>query len=618
MKSNFFPGKSKLGLSALTAALALAGFAGYALAQEGYSHVRIVRLSFTQGTVSIQRPGSSQWEAAPTNTPIEEGFAVSTAADSYAEVQFENSSTARLGEQSEIDFTQLALAPSGAKINRMQLAGGYATFTVKPASGDVYEVTTADSTLSPSGNTTFRVDLNAALERVEVFKGIVNVSSSYGSSQLTQNDVLVIQPGTDQAYVVTHGITKDAWDKWVESRQQVLSAQYNQQGIQGTNPYPAYSSMYGWNDLMYYGNWNFVPGYGYGWCPYVGASWVPYSFGSWAWYSGFGWTWISAEPWGWVPYHYGYWSFISGSGWYWFPNHFNTWSPALVSWVQGSNWVGWRPKIAPGHGPACTGSTRCFIAVGTPKFQGGQMISPADTLNVNPSEGRSVGAPSIAPLSATGRERGRIGVAGQAALNRDKTTWTTAVGTAQKSGSGNGLTANDRRRPRFGSQAPSVVLPSAVSGATNSPVAPRRGIVYDAGSGGYVNDPNSAANANPPASAGSAPAPQQEEHHFNFFGLFGHRNAPNNAPSSSEAGAAPRSSRSPSTGEARRAPSSSSTPRSVSVPQSQPSYHSTPAPAPAPAPSYSGGSFGGGGGGGGGRSAGVARGGASRGGGRPH
>ena len=40
------------------------------------------------------------------NTPIQEGFALSTWPNSFAEVEFENGSTARLGELSKVDFTQ--------------------------------------------------------------------------------------------------------------------------------------------------------------------------------------------------------------------------------------------------------------------------------------------------------------------------------------------------------------------------------------------------------------------------------------------------------------------------------------------------------------------------------
>ena len=49
-----------------------------------YSHARVVRLSFVEGTVTVQRPDVADWAEAPMNTPIQEGFKLSTAEDSFA------------------------------------------------------------------------------------------------------------------------------------------------------------------------------------------------------------------------------------------------------------------------------------------------------------------------------------------------------------------------------------------------------------------------------------------------------------------------------------------------------------------------------------------------------
>jgi hypothetical protein len=46
-------------------------------AETEYSHARIVRLSFVEGTVTVLRP-ASDWANAPVNTPIQEGFQLST------------------------------------------------------------------------------------------------------------------------------------------------------------------------------------------------------------------------------------------------------------------------------------------------------------------------------------------------------------------------------------------------------------------------------------------------------------------------------------------------------------------------------------------------------------
>src|SRR5208337_3115663 len=80
---------------------------------QSYSHARIVRLSFVEGHVTVQRPDVQAWAEAPVNTPLQEGFELSSGENSFAEIQFENGATIRLGQRSLLDFTQLQLAPDG-------------------------------------------------------------------------------------------------------------------------------------------------------------------------------------------------------------------------------------------------------------------------------------------------------------------------------------------------------------------------------------------------------------------------------------------------------------------------------------------------------------------------
>src|SRR5580700_10156642 len=75
--------------------------------KQGVSGVRVVRLSYVSGTVAVKRPGETKWTKALVNTPVQEGFEVLTSTGSFAEVEFENCSTVRLGELSHLAFTQL-------------------------------------------------------------------------------------------------------------------------------------------------------------------------------------------------------------------------------------------------------------------------------------------------------------------------------------------------------------------------------------------------------------------------------------------------------------------------------------------------------------------------------
>ncbi len=138
---------------------------------QSYSHARIVRLSFVEGNVTVQRPDVQAWAEAPVNTPLQEGFKLSTGENSFAEIQFENGGTIRLGQLALLDFTELELAPNGGKINHVELRQGYATFHPLPSRlGESLQVGTPYGTLIAQGGTQFRVDLDQGLERVEVFR----------------------------------------------------------------------------------------------------------------------------------------------------------------------------------------------------------------------------------------------------------------------------------------------------------------------------------------------------------------------------------------------------------------------------------------------------------------
>jgi hypothetical protein len=452
---------------------------------EGYSHARIVRLSFAEGEVTVQRPDVAEWSTAPVNTPIQEGFQLSTAESGFAEVEFENSSTARLGQLSLLEFTQLALMPSGGKVNRLTLRQGYATFNVIPEGEDFYEVKAGSATLTPSGKTRFRVDYDEGVLQVKVFKGSVEVLSPEGNGTLGKDTVLEVRPGTDEPFLISQGITKDAWDEWVEERENRVRVARSQGPAV---PYSTAASdlLYGWMDLLSFGNWYSLPGYGWGWLPMADYGWAPFTYGRWCWYPGFGYVWISSEPWGWLPYHYGSWIYQPGLGWCWIPGDFGFWSPAVVNWYRGPGWIGWAP-MSPRLGGTqnnCPQPQGCVTRVNDDAFRGGRPVRPNRLREVDVREGRPVERPDIAPDRAgmlPGSPR---------------------IGTAAVSGTRG---AERVGRIPLGS-GPERGVPGAATGAT-----PASGIVYDREQRRYVNGagPGAAPAVNTPAGRLGRPGPAQ-------------------------------------------------------------------------------------------------------------
>ena len=372
-------------------------------ADQEYSRVRIVRLSFVEGTVTLLRPGSTNWANASVNTPIEEGFQVLTDKASFAEVQFENGSTVRAGELSLLKFDQLGRTESGDLLNKITLDHGYGTVRTTPENTAVFELRSGDATFTPQGKAEFRVDWEQGKIRVEVFKGSVDVSSPESSTTLAKNEVLEITPGGAEAPALSQNIKRDDWDAWVAARDQQEQESAATQPPGGAIPgAPAY----GWSDLNQYGTWSYVDSCGYGWLPNAASNWSPFGFGQWSMYPGFGYTWISYEPWGWLPYHYGAWQMDPTLGWAWCPTGGGAWggglgwiwSPAIVTWYQGPGWVGWAPlPIHPISGTGLHPPRRPvgLNAVNVRTFEKGGPITSREFVGVDTTEGKPVQMPSV-------------------------------------------------------------------------------------------------------------------------------------------------------------------------------------------------------------------------------
>jgi hypothetical protein len=481
-------------------------FASTVYRAQEYSHARIVRLSFVEGVVTVEGPDVEEWAEALVNTPIQEGFKVSTGEGGFAEVEFENASTARLGQYSLLEFTQLVLAPSGGKVNRLTLHQGYATFNFIPEDGDFYEVTAGEATLTPHGKARFRIDMEEGLLLVKVFKGSVEISSPEGSGTVGKNAMLELRRGEEPVFQITQGITKDAWDEWVEDRESQVELVRHREGISVPYSNDVTSLLYGFVDLAHFGEWVVLPGYGTGWVPYVNGGWAPYTFGRWCWYPSYGYTWISREPWGWLPYHYGQWIYQPGYGWCWLPTNFNTWSPALVTWYRGPGWVGWSPQGSPRLGtatPNCSSPGGCGATVSEETFRHGRPVTPDGLLRINTTtEGRPIGRPDIEP--------GR-----QARLPGEPYRRTGAPALAQQPVSRRVDTSAGReisgRTPQTAPVVSSPVgqqlssSPTSQPGASAERGASSRGIVFDPVERRYVNNP--ATVSRPPAKSAHQAAP---------------------------------------------------------------------------------------------------------------
>jgi hypothetical protein len=288
------------------------------------SQVRIVRLSDLDGDVQIDH--GTGYEKALRNMPITQGVKLWTKAGGLAEVEFEDGSTVRLTPDTQVEFPQLALHESGAKVSTVVLHQGTAYFNVGKQKKDEFTVEFGDQHVAVKDAAAFRLERNEKQVKLAVTKGELQVQGPSGEVKVSKNHSLDISLGENGAYEVAKGVPPDEYDKWNKQEGQ-FQRQYNYgNAVTGSWPYS-----YGLADLNYYGNYFYQPGWGWLWQPYyVGAGWDPFMNGAWAWYPGIGYTFISQNPWGWMPYRYGNWAFVPGWGWCWQPGGFYGWNATPV------------------------------------------------------------------------------------------------------------------------------------------------------------------------------------------------------------------------------------------------------------------------------------------------
>jgi ferric-dicitrate binding protein FerR (iron transport regulator) len=300
------------------------------------SYARIVRVSLVSGDVQISRPGHESWEAASQNMPVTQGVTIGTN-NGYAEVQFEDGSTAWISENTLVQFTELALA-DGGRITKLTLAQGTMSILAAMHRGDTFTLSTREETIAVPKNAFFRVDSFHDGGSISVLGGAVDVTSAAGTKSVPKGKTLAYRAKLSDVSLSSNPKADD-WDRWTIQRAQTSQTEAAQSSSYVDAPFS-----YGLADMTDYGSWNYFAGYGYGWQPYGAAGcWMPFANGDWDFYPGFGWTWVSGEPWGWIPYHFGSWNFLPSYGWTWFPSQFGFWDPAPVDWYSAGNQVGWEP-----------------------------------------------------------------------------------------------------------------------------------------------------------------------------------------------------------------------------------------------------------------------------------
>jgi hypothetical protein len=338
------------------ALFALAAGIAVSLPARADSYARIVRLSFAEGQVQMDRRDGRGFEQAFKNMPLAQGTRLATGPDGRAEVEFEEGSTIRLVPNTSLEFPEMGTRSSGGKFTTVNMEQGQAYFNIRRKDGNEFLLQAAGQQIFLAHSSGFRVEVNQGSLKLAVFHGELNVSGAATPLTVKKNETLTLEPG-DNRYFLARSVETGPYDAWNNERERYIDHYAYSNSYSSYSPYA-----YGASDLAYYGNFYTLAGYGPIWRPYyVSPYWNPFLDGAWVWYPGFGYTWVSAYPWGWLPFHYGNWIFVSNYGWCWRPGRFRSaWLP-VAPVVNVPFWFhapapppfrrGGPTVIAVGHGP---------------------------------------------------------------------------------------------------------------------------------------------------------------------------------------------------------------------------------------------------------------------------
>lgn len=329
-----------MGLRLVTLVCLSLAMLGVALADEADPPGRVARLSYLQGSVSLQPAGAQDWVGAEINRPLTTNDKVwSDAPGSRAELDM-GGAVVRLGPNTGFSFLNL-----DDNIAQMQVTTGTVVVHVRERlENQTYEIDTPNLAVLLNEPGQYRIDVNESGNTtvVRVSDGQAEASNGADSMPIANQQMVTFTGTEDQVSADTASLgAPDGFDDWSFERdreyEQAASRQYVGDDVVGTE------------DLDDNGEWQSTPDYGYVWVPAaVAVGWAPYSFGHWAWVAPWGWTWIDDAPWGFAPFHYGRWARWHGS-WCWVPGPRQVrpvYSPAMVGWVGGGAGgvaVGWFP-----------------------------------------------------------------------------------------------------------------------------------------------------------------------------------------------------------------------------------------------------------------------------------
>ncbi len=306
---------------------------------------RVGRVADTEGDVSMQAPGSTDWIWATRNYPVAPSESFWTGDDGRTRLEI-GSVDARLDSETELDVVDL-------DYGGMRLGLPQGSLEVRlwesPRGGVIIATPAGDVRLN--GHGLYRIDVGAPQAdgsyppvEVTVFEGQAFAPSPEGPTPIYPGQAALVYAGYDPQLQAGQSASIDDWGRMLEARQTWRPTDLGDAALTGLA------------DLADAGDYGQDPQYGRVWFPRdVPPDWAPYRYGHWSYVQPWGYTWIDDQPWGFAPFHYGRWARINGR-WGWIPGQKAAepvYAPALVAFIGGVGWnlggsdaIGWTP-LAP-------------------------------------------------------------------------------------------------------------------------------------------------------------------------------------------------------------------------------------------------------------------------------
>src|SRR5947199_10608984 len=165
--------KTFTGKSSLSMLLCFAGLLSFAAPkaradEEKDPPTRVARISYVDGSVSLQPGGQGEWGSTAKNRPVTIGDKIWVDKDARAELQA-GEATFHLGSMTAFSFLNL-----DEGVTQLRIPEGAVNFRVRELhQGDIYEVDTPNAVFNVRQAGAFRIDVNEAGDssRIAVIRG---------------------------------------------------------------------------------------------------------------------------------------------------------------------------------------------------------------------------------------------------------------------------------------------------------------------------------------------------------------------------------------------------------------------------------------------------------------